>query len=127
MLDSEADFKARALEIGVESDELNNLVRLSFNTFGKLAFACNYIPGQADDRPVRELAADVCGVSPAPAGRVAVIRRLVFDAYTLAAADVKLRTERNHDDAPRKLAQAERSARYTEQAKRLSGINMIGE
>lgn len=49
MLDSEADFKARALEIGAEDAELEQLTRLKFTTFGKLAFACNYVPGQSDD------------------------------------------------------------------------------
>ena len=51
----------------------------------------------------------------------------MFEAYSLAAADVRLRVERREDDTPRKLAQAERASRYAEQAKRLVGISMTGE
>lgn len=45
MLDSEADFKARAKEIGLIQPEIDSLDRLNYNTFGKLAFASNFVQG----------------------------------------------------------------------------------
>ena len=73
------------------------------------------------------MAAEICGVEPAPPAKLAVIRRLVFEAYSLTAADARLRVERREDDTPRKLAQAEKPSCYAEQAKRLAGISMTGE
>ena len=83
-----------------------------------MEFGCNYVPGQADDRAVLTLAAEVCG---------AVIRRLIIEAYTLTAADLRVRVERKNDETPRKLAQAERSPRYADQVARLKGLELRGE
>ena len=56
-----------------------------------------------------------------------VVRRLFFEAYTLAAADLRSRVDRREDDAPRKLALPERSQRNRDQALRLAGVTMDGE
>lgn len=127
MIDSRADFSARAKEIGVSDAELRNLEALGVDSFGKLAFASNFIPGQSDETSLLRLAKDITGVDPVPVDRLPLIRRLVFESYTLAAADLRMRLDRKDDDQPRKLAQAERSARYAEQAKRLKGLSMTGE
>lgn len=127
MIDSEADFKARAKEIGVSETEISNLVAANYATFGKLAFACNYVPGQSSDAPLLELAAAITGVDPAPANRLPMIRRLVFESYSMAAADLRQRVERKDEDTPRRLAQAERSARYEDQKNRLIGLELTGE
>lgn len=55
------------------------------------------------------------------------IRRLVFESYTLAAADLKARVERKDEDTPRKLAQAERASRHQSQVARLTGLDLSGE
>lgn len=91
---SEADFEARAAELQVSADELARLKTLKCNTFGRLAFACNYVPGHADDAPLRALGRAIAGVDPAPDDR------MVFEAYTLAAADLKMRVDRKDDDLP---------------------------
>ena len=54
------------------------------------------------------------------------MRRLFFESYSLAAADMQLRVERKDDSIPRKLANAERSARYEDQRRRLSGVDISG-
>ena len=45
----------------------------------------------------------------------------------MAAADLRARLEKRDDDQPRKLAQAERSARYAAQVQRLTGLDLVGE
>lgn len=127
MLDSEADFKSRCREVGFENDDIQRLMALGYSTFAKLAFASNYVPGQADEGPLKELAVEILGVDPPPTNKMPLIRRMVYESYTLAASDLKMRTERKDDDAPRRLAQGERSARYAEQKARLTGVDMTGE
>ncbi len=57
MLDSVATFEARALEMGMLEVELVRM-RPKWNTFAKLAFACSFAPGQADDTNPRTNAAE---------------------------------------------------------------------
>ena len=127
MLDSKAAFKARALEIGVADAELNRLSLLNLDSFGTLAYGCSYVPGQADDQPLTALIEKVCNSQPAPEDRLPVIRRLFFESYTLANADLRSRVDRKDDEQPRKLAQAERAARHKDQQARLTGLELTGE
>ncbi|CAK9025202.1 Cation channel sperm-associated protein 1 [Durusdinium trenchii] len=83
MLDSEADFEDRATAIGISTAELAQLKVLNYNTFGRLAFAANYVPGQADDAPLRSLAASIVGIDPAPADRMAVVGRIRVESHRL--------------------------------------------
>lgn len=110
MLDSNAVFKARAVEIGLGGPTLKRLDELEWNAYGKLAFASNYRPGQTDEGPLITLAEQVTQQSPPPPQQLPLIRRLVSESCAQAAADLKLRAERKEEDAPRKLAQAERAA-----------------
>ena len=127
MLDSTADFLDRASKLGATRDEIQNLQQLGYDAFGKLAFSTNYTPGQQDDFAFLKLAADITGQDPAPMPRLPIVRRLFFESYTLAAADMQMRLERKDDSVPRKLANAERAGRYEDQRRRLSGIEMTGE
>lgn len=127
MLDSSAVFLARVEEIGLNRAEIAKLKADGLDTYGKLAFACNYVPGQAQEQPLLDLCARICEVVPAPPDRIPLIRRIFFESYTLAAADLRTKLEKKDDDQPRKLAQAERSARYTAQVTRLGGLGLVGE
>lgn len=126
MLDSSADFLDRASKLGASQTERQNLQLLGYDTFGKLAFASSYTPGQQDETALKQLAADITGQDPPPASRLPIVRRLFFESYTLAAADMQMRLDRKDDSTPRKLANAERSSRYDDQCRRLSGIEMRG-
>ena len=127
MLDSEAEFSARVLEIGFPHDALEQMKSQGFNTFGKVAFATNFIPGQSDDSALITFSNNIFQIDPPSPGQLSLVRRLVYESYTMAATDLKIRMERKDDDAPRRLAQAERSARYNEQKARLSGLDLTGE
>ena len=130
-LDSIAVFEARAIEIGLSIDELERLRSRQWNTLGKLAFSCNYIPGVSDESGLMKLAALITGVaspSEVPDERMPVVRRLFFEAYTLAASDMRHRSERKEDDPPRKLALAERVQRFEDQQRRLGpALSLEGE
>ena len=127
MLDSQADFRARAREIGFNEAELTKLDTLGYNTYGRLAFAANYVPGTTDDAPLLKLGADITDTDPPPAKRMTLVRRLVFESYALASADVRSKVDRRDEDAPRRLAQAERASRHEEQKGRLTGLDLSGE
>ena len=129
MLDSVAVFEARSKEMGLLDDWASRIKAKGWNTFALLAFACSYTPGQADDANLVKLGAIITGTgaSDPPEDRMPVIRRLFFDAYTLAAADLRSRVDRREDDAPRKLALPERSQRNRDQALRLAGVSLDGE
>ena len=127
MLDSEAVFAERCDEIGILPVELARMRALNVATFGKFDFAASYTPGQLDAAPLLALMAMICAVDPPPQERVPLLRRLFFESYTLAAADLRSRLEKRDDDQPRKLAQAERSVRYTAQVHRLTGLDLVGE
>lgn len=127
MLDSEADFAARASAIGLQESEIAKLKAGGYTTFAKLAFATNFVPGQADDKALLVLAAEITDSDPPPGHRMPDIRRLVLESYTMAAADLHLRVDRRDEDTPRRLALAERSARYEDQCRRLSGMSLTGE
>lgn len=83
MLDSCADFFDRAVKLGVTDPEIQNLKTLGYDTFGKLAFATNFTPGQADESSLVQLAKDITGVDPPPLNRLPVVRRLFFESYWL--------------------------------------------
>ena len=126
-VDSGAEFDARAKIIGISDDDLARIHRLGYGTFGRLAFASNYTPGQADEQPLLALARQITASDPVPDAKLPPIRRLVFEAYTLASADLRSRVDRRDDDGPRKLTQAERSSRQTDQAQRLQCLDLTGE
>lgn len=129
MLDSVAVFEARAKEMGLPDEDLARISLKGWNTFARLAFSCSYTPGQADDTSLMRLGAAITGVgaNDPPEERMPIVRRLFFESYTLAAADLRARVDRRDEDAPRKLALPERSHRNREQAGRLSGISLEGE
>eukprot|EP00435_Cladocopium_sp_Y103_P016429 s3380_g4.t1 len=127
MLDSAACFRSRAEEIGLTEDEISRAGTLNVNTFGKFAFGANYVPGQANDQPLLAFISKLCDEDPPPESRIPLIRRLFYEAYTLQNAELRAKIEKREDDPPRRLAQAERSSRYEEQAKRLAGLDLTGE
>ena len=122
-LDSEAAFSARAEQIGIEQWVIDKFKAKRFATFGKLAFAFTYAPQSADDTPLKNFAASVLE-EEAGEDQVASIRRLFFEAHTMALTDVRHRSEATPDpaQATRKLPTAERVARQKAQQARLGGL-----
>ena len=128
-LTSEAVFTQRAVELGLSAQEITIMRLKGWCSYARFAFACNYTPGQPDETPFLRLAGAITNkaIDEIPEDRMPLIRMLFFEAYTLAAADLRSRVERRDDDAPRKLAGPERASRHVEQVSRLTGLELTGE
>eukprot|EP00971_Amphidinium_carterae_P264264 5242439-Amphidinium_carterae.1 len=48
---SSSYFRERALACGLTDEQVSRLANAGLDTQNKLAFACSYAPGQADDGP----------------------------------------------------------------------------
>lgn len=125
-LDSEAVFRARALQVGLDAQGLDTIVAAGVKTFSTLAFACSYTPGASDDSTFIALVNQLFGRDPGIA-TTSIMRRLHLESHTMALQDVRSRLERTDESTPVRVLQAERSARYEDQKRRLSGLSLIGE
>ena len=116
MMDSGPVFKEWAFAIGINEDEMAVMEKMQWATFAKIAFACGYQPGNSDESLFIKFAAKITGsgAEEPPEERVPIIRRLFYEAYTMASSDMRARVERRGDEAPRTLALAERRVRNTE-------------
>ena len=123
--DSEAVFKQRALQMGLESGVFDLFVQKGYTTMARYAFSCNYSPGSSTDRPFIDMIKDVLG-RDATALETSVLCRLFSESYANVAADIKTQTEQTEESATRKLAPAERAQRLKDQQARLSGLNIRG-
>ena len=115
--DSTAVFKKRFLEVGLTEANFEAFNAEGLNTMGTFAFACNYAPGSADERPLTTLATNILGAAPSTK-EMACIRRLFSEAYSTIAADIRSKVEASDEAAVKKLAPAERSQRLYEQQQR---------
>ena len=122
-LDSEAAFSERAEQIGVEKWVIDKFKDKKFATYGKLAFGFSYAPQSSDDTPLKNFVTNVLGEDPSE-DQLASLRRLFFEAHTMALHDVRHRSEATPDpsQATRKLPTAERVARQKAQQSRLGGL-----
>eukprot|EP00435_Cladocopium_sp_Y103_P052816 s1638_g16.t1 len=122
-LDSEAAFADRAERIGIEKWIIDKFKAKKFGTYGKLAFAFPYTPQTADDGPLRTFVTGLIEEEPS-ADQLSALRRLFFEAHTMALSDVRQRSEANPEpgQATRRLPTAERVARQRAQELRLGGL-----
>jgi hypothetical protein len=87
------------------------------------AFASSWTPGQSDDRDfVDRVIVPVLGDPRHISG--AKLRRLMFEAFTLAVSDLRQRVTRTSDDPPQRLSAPERAARMKKLKDRLTGISI---
>ena len=122
-LESEAAFRDRAGQIGIEEHFIQKFVDKNFASFGKYAFCVVYSPNNADEGPLKRFLTDLLDEEPG-ADQMACLRRLFFESHTMALTDARQRVEASPDPAmaTRKLATAERVARQKEQQERLGGL-----
>ena len=125
LLDSEAAFKKRVIEIGDET-LFQTLDNSGLKTFSGLAFACGTPQSQPDDTAFGTFAAGVFGAPPT-LGQLSQLRRLHFEACTIVFATLKSNVAGDLTDGIRKLPPAEKQARAKDQQNRLTGITLSGE
>jgi len=109
-LDSKAFFSARLSTLGL-NDVITPFAVLGWTTMGEFAFAANYKPGSSDESAfLEEIVVPLYGDAATP--KKASLRRLFFEAYAMAAADLHRRAVQPDDeDKPKKLPAVERAAR----------------
>ena len=121
-LDSTAEFERRADLLGVSQLIRDALRHQGLNTFGRFAFSVAYSPGQQDETPLTDLAAQINGGVALAPGPMASLRRLFWESHTLALAELKQKSEHGSDGVMKKLPTAERKARADNQRARLTGV-----
>lgn len=124
-LDSAAVFAERIAALRLTA-HAERFVAAGWHTYADLAFSTPYVPGQSDDeRFLRDVVER--GLGSRDSGDLAAMRRLFFEAYSLAVADLKRKVEQSSDDLPRRVPAAERQERRLVVERRLVGISLTGE
>ena len=120
--ESQAAFRKRASEVGLVQSEVDHLVAAHVDTLSKLAFVL-VPPGKVPEDDA------VKGLLPAGANRgsIAGLKRLLFEAHTLIASELKQRVEKSDDSQPVSLNVAERDSRLEDQKSRLGGLSFQGD
>ena len=113
--ESNAAFKARALDLGLSEERFELLIGAGVKNFGQYAFICQYQPGSSDEPPLLKVlgeiyTADVAG-GELTVGERSILRRLYFESHTTAVQEMRLRIERQPDDTPKSIPMAERIER----------------
>lgn len=121
MCESKAVFEARALEIGVEKDDLEKLAEKGVATFGQYAFICPFAPGSTDEKLLIDALTELLG-EEVPPGKMIAFRRLYYESHAVATSDMKTRLERTATDTPRQMPLAERMLRLKRQRDELKGV-----
>ena len=77
---------------------LELVVNSGVDTLAKLAFCSPYVPGQADDTQLVQAVKAMLG-RDATVGKMSVLRRLLQEAYSMTAAELRQSVDRT-EDAP---------------------------
>eukprot|EP00971_Amphidinium_carterae_P328682 6460678-Amphidinium_carterae.1 len=94
-----------------------------WTTFATFAFSSKYQPGQNEDTAfVKTVLEPVLGQEMAV--HAPKLRRLLFEAYTACAAEMKVRMGRGKAEEPTAMPMSERNARTQKLKARLPGLPM---
>ncbi len=125
LIDSRAHFESRLKELGLSQALVTNILAHGVETLSQLAFAVGQ-PGQPlTDASIDQFINAATGRAPA-IGEGAILKRAAFEAQTFLIATLRQSVERT-DEAPRKIAFAERSSRMEALRAALTGIEISGE
>ena len=124
--DSEPNFRARAVALGLDEPTINSLCTNGINTIAKFAFSSSYVPGAADEGPFTDAMATALGGAP-NIGTLATLRRLLHESFAMTSAELKASVERVEDAPPKRLAQPERADRLQRQKLKLTGLRIEGK
>ena len=124
-LDSAASFAARVIDLGLAS-LLGRFQELGWTNLGTLASSAG-TPGAPSAEAAFEerVIIPLCGSSAT--SQAAAIRRLYFEATTLAAADMRRRMDRVDDDTIPPVPTEEREARRARLQARVIGVGISGD
>ena len=121
-LDSKAALSGRVKVLGL-GEFVGKFVNNGWDTMAYFAFATSYVPGMsAEDVFMVDIVTPILGNGHPQ--KKSALRRLFFECYTLAAADLERKVERGYDDAPRRIPHVEREERKAALERRLVGVEM---
>eukprot|EP00435_Cladocopium_sp_Y103_P008138 s3431_g2.t1 len=122
-VDSEVVFKARCDEIKLSETTFGVLKAKGWSTFGSYAFSVSTNPAQITDQDFdSKVAVPVLG--SAVHAEAAILRRLLFESYTLTATELRRKTDTSEADGPKKLPVQEISSRFDAIEKKLSPLKI---
>ncbi|CAL1170783.1 unnamed protein product [Cladocopium goreaui] len=124
ILESEAAFNARALEHGLTRAQLERLQNQGLTNLSKLAFSLTTPGTVPPDDALKGLLAD--NLDEVTIGQLSSIRRLMFDAQTLCASQMKTTISGADHGRKAELVPAERATRIQQQRTRLQGMELTG-
>lgn len=124
VLESSAAFESRAASCGLSEAEINILKAQGVTTLAKLAFAITTPGSNPSEDNLRSLinSSDPHAVV---VGTVSALRRLMFDAQTLAVQHLKSQVE-GGESSKKELVPAERAERIRKQKQKLIGYDLTG-
>ena len=121
--DSKASFQHRALEIGLQDDQVGALSDHDLVTYNKLAYAVCGQPGQIDEARFQNVLTNVFqGI--VSLGVEASMRQLCYEPITIAIAAIKQRVEPKDDKV---LPPQERDERTRRVADSITGFEVKGD
>jgi hypothetical protein len=121
-LDSKAHFEQRLTELELH-DLLPRFTAKGWTSAGAFAFSTTFVPGSADDAAFkRQVLEPLVGLEHVEGPQAPSIRRLFYESYTMAVAELKRKVEANGEELPRRLPTAERAALLVNQQTRLLGL-----
>ena len=129
IVESEAAFEARCLEIKSDGSLQAGFAGQQVKTFRALAFSIGTPQSAPTDAAYTDLASKVFVTDSPSIGDVACVRQMHFEATTLVVQTYKdMVSKDTADGAPvRKLPIPEKRARREAQQRRLQGLSMEGE
>ena len=127
LIESTAQFRARANEIGLTAPVRDALIGSGLDTMSKLAFWVNQPGTSVDDAVITNAANGVVG-GPVTVGDLAAIKRLHFEsqAFTLQALKNSIDGPGSDVMVPKKIPLAEKESRLNDIRLRLTGISISG-
>eukprot|EP00435_Cladocopium_sp_Y103_P065685 s1265_g27.t1 len=124
ILESEAAFNARAIEHGITRAQLLRLQNQGIVNLSKLAFSVATPGTVPPDDALKQLLAD--DPDTVAVGELSSMRRLMFDAQTLSASQIKAVLGGTESSKKAELVPAERATRIQNQKARLHGVELTG-
>ena len=122
-VDSQSVFKARCDEIKISETTYAALKQKGWDTFGSYAFSVSTNSGQiSDDDFDNKVAVPILG--GAAMAESALLRRLLFESYTLTATELKRKADNTEADGPKKLPVQEIASRFSALEKKLAPLRI---
>eukprot|EP00435_Cladocopium_sp_Y103_P006698 s4577_g2.t1 len=123
-VDSQSVFKARCDEVKLSQATYDAMKARGWNTFGSYAFSVSTNPAQiTDDDFDRKVSVPILGAANAP--EASLLRRLLFESYTLTATELKRKADNTEADGPKKLPIQEIATRFSALEKKLEPLKIV--